>query len=131
MSIFDGTHRAPNNRESALSFGGTRYEPKAKLTNLHWDICPPIERPQKGERDLTGMKQGRLTVVGKAKKDWIIPNARWIVRCSCGDFELRKSKSILNPENGFDKCHLCRARDFERKNYEFRVNGVHLSEKDF
>ena len=130
MSIFDGTHRAPNSKEAARSFrGGARYEPKVKLANWHWEAPPKITKPEKGERDLTGIKFGRFEVIGKAIKDWMITQSCWIVRCSCGDYETRKSKAILNPKNYGDRCHKCRAVAYERKIYEWRTTGVEIDQR--
>lgn len=43
--------------------------------------------------DLTGIKAGRLTVIGiAAGRDQ--EKHRWVVRCQCGDYELRRAKII-------------------------------------
>jgi len=107
-----------------LSFNGwVRHTPKP-LTVLHWELCPPLAPPEWQERNLTGHQFGRLTVVGKIRKDWSCPKARWVVRCACGDFEVRKSKSILNPANDQDCCHHCRQVIQARKAHEYRTTGV-------
>ena len=131
MSIFNGIHYAPNNKESSRSFkGGARYESKAKIANLHWEVAPKTCAPEKGEKDLKGIKFGRFEVIGKAIKDWTISQCCWIVRCSCGDYETRRSRAILNPANRGDRCCKCRAVANERREYEWRTNGVRLDVRD-
>lgn len=79
-------------------------------TKSHWD-CPPNELLQNvpiNAENLIGRTFGRLTVfgyVGKLNKNQ--PHTLWLVKCSCGSYEMRKTKSIKNPENKFDCCHKC------------------------
>jgi hypothetical protein len=55
-------------------------------------------------RDFTGHTIGRFTVIGLSRDD----HSRWVVRCSCGQYELRSAKSLRNPNNTGDCCLACR-----------------------
>lgn len=66
--------------------------------------------PQPLFRDLTGLKKGRLTVVGRC--DTVNGNgSKWLVRCTCGRYEVRRTKA-LRPVNPNDRCNEC--YDLER-----------------
>ena len=55
--------------------------------------------------NITGVTRGRLTVIGKA----LDVKARWVVRCSCGNYELRRSKVMTQeflPESAA-RCAEC------------------------
>ncbi len=58
--------------------------------------------------DLTGRKKGRLTVVGLSASFRGVSRKglRWVVRCSCGMYEIRTEKTI---KKGSDKdmCQRC------------------------
>jgi hypothetical protein len=63
---------------------------------------------------LKGIKQGRFTVRGTAKrgKDGQYSNkVRYSCLCTCGAFELRTRKALFNPSNTDDCCVRCRKRD--------------------
>lgn len=55
--------------------------------------------------DLTGRAQGKLTVVGTKLQNGKL---RWVCQCNCGNFVMRKSKTITNPTNTADACEACR-----------------------
>lgn len=88
----------------------------------HSDICPPIfshgyvwKLLQHKSHNLTGMKFGRMLVVGMVNlrqtevgKGSSFDGARWAVRCNCGAFEMRRAKAIKNPNNQKDCCRECR-----------------------
>jgi hypothetical protein len=65
------------------------------------------------EHDLTGRKCGRLTVIGNAlfkPKNWRTDknSVRWVVRCSCGRYEHRTTKTIkkADPISCCNQCKL-------------------------
>lgn len=72
--------------------------------------------------NLTGKKFGYFEVIGlyafyrrqmngsRGKGRLGCSKARinlWVVKCKCGKYELRKRKSILNPNNVKDRCRYC------------------------
>lgn len=70
----------------------------------------PREKLDPGYVDLTGVKVGRLSVIGIAAAS-SQEKRRWVVRCQCGDYEIRRSKVIrrwMEGENvGGAMCHEC------------------------
>ena len=94
---------------------GSRYESKKVIDQLHWEIRPKLRCRREQEPYLVGKKFGQFTVVGIYYKT---DRTRWVCRCTCGHFEVRKKKAILNPRNKSDRCELCRELE-------------HLIEKDY
>lgn len=71
-----------------------------------WSQLPIRTRPFVGtSEDLTGIKIGRLTVIGLNDTG---VKGRWVVRCTCGLYGLRKARAIKNPHNFGDRCDQCR-----------------------
>lgn len=69
---------------------------------------PPAE-------DLKGREFGTFRVLG-VWADHKPDAVRWVVRCQCGAYELRKSKSIKNPANAeIDRCVKCRDTVYLRR----------------
>lgn len=83
--------------------------------------------------NLAGIKFGRFEVIGlyaeyrrqlngsRGKGRTGINMARinlWVVRCKCGKYEVRRRKSVLNPNNSQDACFFCR--------HEIRMKGRSL-----
>lgn len=101
---------------SQVSARGEIFEYTPPETVLHSDT--PIETRQATHRekldplfvDMTGIKGGRLTVIGIAASS-LPDKRRWVVRCQCGDYEVRRAKIIkswLAEEfNGYAMCHEC------------------------
>jgi hypothetical protein len=99
----------PVDKTAAMAFAkGEHYEPDTKIDCEHWDTAPPLPVRPHNVEDLTGIQFGRLTVVG-----WYAPAAgsdkgtKWLVRCACGDFEVRRAKVIKRPGPGFHSCRKC------------------------
>lgn len=104
-----------------------------------WDnpqpIIPKSQHPKdSGFKDLTGMKKGRFTVIGllpgKGKKGY-----RWLVRCTCGKYTMRGTKSIKstakNPAAHHDACRQCTALAYLRRNEVWRRTGKNPDIQDF
>lgn len=117
---FDGLHREAVNKTSAMVFAsGTRYHNGVNVTCAHWEAPPPTRKIPVCAPKLIGEKFGRFIVIGLHETI----NGAWVVRCTCGDYETRKAKSIRNPNNFGDRCTKCRNAAFERKDYEFKTTG--------
>jgi hypothetical protein len=107
--------RAPVNKGAGMIFsGGESYEPKLPDTLVHSDVPLPIKpidreflnNPQ--FVDMTGRKHGRLTVMGLyAANSLGQDRGRWVVRCVCGRYELRLTKTIKKAAPS-DMCGECR-----------------------
>lgn len=106
---------------------GTHYTPQmnAVPTRSHWDAPPKMRPVPATSIKLVGRKFGKLTVFGLwddtdggPRRD---AKAKWVVRCACGDYEIRTAKAINNPANNEDACRIC--RDFVRKQRNLKVFG--------
>lgn len=84
--------------------GGVHWEPEIKQAQgkvrSHAPFpMKPIKSKYKDD-DLTGLKVGKLTVIGlgdfpgRSKKS----PAAWVVRCVCSYYETRTAKTLRNPE---------------------------------
>lgn len=76
------------------------------MQNSSNDQYEPIPtRPvSKIQEDLTGIKFGKFRAIGPSK----YKKKRWVVKCDCGVYTLRKSSAIKNTSNGWDRCGSCR-----------------------
>ncbi len=84
-----------------VSSKGEHFEANILPTTVISDVPIPTrnptveERKDPGFRDLAGVRMGRLTVKGIAKD--IKSNNRgqaWVVRCVCGNYEIRRTPAI-------------------------------------
>lgn len=110
-----------NSTAGRVTSKGTHYTPEIEFgTHKHFDAPPPMKRVPSDAEDLTGRKFGRLTVVGlgDTKRGNGSVGGSWVVRCACGDYEHRRRKAILNPENTGDKCRVCYDFEVKRKRYD-------------
>jgi len=114
---FFNNPRRPINKTAAIVLysEGEHFNSIKKIRQKHWDTPPPMKKyhgPK--EKNMCGKKFGRFLVVGyfgtssgKASR-----RALWVVRCSCGSYETRSSKSITNPSNTNDCCDNCRQLEY-------------------
>jgi len=54
----------------------------------------PVRPPIEGERDFTGLRFDRLTVIGHVDEPGRKNGARWLVRCDCGTYETRRTPAL-------------------------------------
>lgn len=62
------------------------------------------------KHDLTGKKCGRFRVIGCAvykRKNVRVNATRWVVRCSCGRYQMMTSKAVKN-DKPYQMCVECR-----------------------
>jgi len=124
---FDGIHRQPVDRVASMLFSkGVKYNECSKNTYPHWEVVPPLRKPPADAPNPIGYKFGRFTVIGLHAT----MRGSWVVRCSCGDYETRKFKSIYNPSNFGDRCEKCRKVASVRKYYELRTTGIELDTRN-
>lgn len=73
-----------------------------------------------GFRDLTGVKYGRLTVIGlhDHKRGTKSSGAGWVVRCVCGVYETRLTAKIkqASPDAACQECHRKQHHEWLLKN---------------
>lgn len=112
----------PVNKQAARVMGrGVHFVPNKKIDQSHWS-APPVtiqvssQASNPSFQDQSGKKFGRFTVVG------YLGAGRWLCRCSCGDYETRRQKAILNRGNFGDRCDNCRHLSFLKRRAEFDRN---------
>lgn len=115
---------------------GEHWEPKRKVSNTHFTEQPEIRVPDKSElinvksgwHDFRGHNYGRFTVVGiyAGKK---ANGCSWVVRCLCGDYELRKARAMRHPENQSDCCDKCMSLVYLKKRAHHRLTGEYAEFK--
>ena len=105
---------APLDRSASVvrDGSGDAYEGKVPSWHEHW-TAPPLPEGRfsgrNGGDDLTGVRFGRGMVVVRYHRSHR-NGAQWLVRCPCGDYELRRSKAVRSA----DDEHVCQACDWFR-----------------
>lgn len=75
-------------------------------------------------RDLRGVKRGNLTVIGLHRAhDHRGFGARWVVQCTCGAYDIRRTRTLVGRENMDDMCGFCRHDRVEFKRRFHVDNG--------
>lgn len=101
-----------NSTAASVVSKGYQYTPARKIEGKHSDFPLKIRPIPRGSVDLCGKKFGRFTVIGLHDDVEDRGNGKkygsWVVRCSCGRYENRRSKAIHNPANSDDCCAICR-----------------------
>ena len=78
-----------------------------KVGNLFFEFCPPTKKfPGPKEHDLTGKRFGRFVVIGYTHYS----SGRWVVRCDCGTYEIRRSIGLKN----LNRALCCKCQQIER-----------------
>lgn len=119
----------------AANMRGETYEKKLPDTERHWKSPPKcVSWPKEADpsHNLIGRRFGKLTVIGYYS---VGKKARWLVRCICGDYEVRSSRAVKNPENNGDCCKICqhtihlRTKDLYLKVGEKRADEIRQEER--
>lgn len=131
-NVYDNK-RTPINKTAALVISkGTHYEPDCKIQVKEFDSPPMmLDRRHFPKNpnfvDLTGKEKGRFRVVGLLAGSKL---NQWVVRCSCGKYTTRTTKSIksvdLNESANFDACRECKHLAFLKRNEHWRRTGKDL-----
>lgn len=67
----------------------------------------PVPRGYGSIPDLTGIRRGRLTIIGWLREPKNSKGQSWLARCDCGRYERRRSKAITRGPNDTDMCGVC------------------------
>lgn len=90
---------------------GEHYEGRVPSWHAHWK-APPLPEgrfdARFGGEDLTGREFGKGMRVIRYHRSRSGLGAQWLVRCSCGDYELRATKAIRTAKPD----HACQACDW-------------------
>lgn len=82
------------------------------------DPIPVKDFPGQKDHDLTGEKFGRLKVIGYYGKGSGTRTGKWVVKCLCGNYELRRA-AALKKTTGNDcgsMCYSCDQKEGYRRN---------------
>lgn len=106
MSHYDKiASSTPINAAAArVTYGGENFDDTHLVRSsksLQFSTCPKLADLRELAKnpsftDLTGVRYGRLRVVGALEKDGVSSSdkARWVVRCDCGDYTTQKTKTV-------------------------------------
>lgn len=106
--------------------GGVSHEYQPDPCHLISDTPLPVLRDVESPtfQDLTGVKFGRLSVVGYSATH----KGRWVCRCTCGNYVLRKTKTVKGGLGAMcEHCSLM--QQAKRKEYTRRTGKVLNSEE--
>jgi hypothetical protein len=108
---------APLDRQASVARDGSGDLWEAKIPDFHphWDTPPLPEKPMPGGTpDLSGMKVGRMVVV-RFHRTHHKRGAQWLVRCSCGAYELRQTSAVKKTDDPDHCCYACQRVNNLRK----------------
>lgn len=108
-----GYERPVNGIAARVVSEGVNFEYRLKDGAVNSPLPLPVrpltefELMHPGAQDLSGIRSGRLVVVGFSSE----AKGRWVCRCCCGVYVLRTAKAIksLARTNGCDQCRLLAA----------------------
>lgn len=77
--------------------------------------------------DFTGQQIGRMRVVGLAVKK----GGRWVCKCHCGAYVLRKASALRGPLAGQSPCDQCYLLAVAKRNEFQRRTGIEKFTSEF
>lgn len=131
----DISSRVPVNKTAALVTGsGEEFVSRKKITTV--DSPTPIKTIGLGRVDYNMAKMvagyisnqwkcGRLQVVGLYSTQPL----RFIMRCQCGTYTVRRSKAVRN-RNNYDMCEECRHLMHLKRAEYWRRTGKDITTKE-
>ena len=120
------SHHVPvNNMARKVTSKQEEYVPCKNIGLNHYhSYAPPTlttiinsDRRSPNFTDLTGVKFGRFSVIGLASGF----KGRWVARCVCGKYEMRRQKAIINKKNYGDCCAICRHLQFLKRHHQYKT----------
>ena len=97
-----------------------------------WEAPPKTAPILPNIPDVRGLKFGKMTVIGLMPKDKQLAKkapAKWLVRCDCGVYSVRKKRAIENPKNDNDACEKCKYLESLKKHEKKRRTGFYDDER--
>lgn len=130
MSTNLNGHEIPVNKMAAMSFAkGSQHTQRVP----HWYLinhAPPGTKPFPGpkEFDLTGKKVSRLSIIGYHGNNQKRRKSLWVVRCVCGNYEIRTGDKLRKAINGklktnVHRCMVCTNQANSRRHYDYHTLG--------
>lgn len=129
MSDAESIIKAPpiNKTASLVTSGGVHYEPDRNLTCESSDMPIPTIKVPRAIKNYTGARSGELTVIGLRRIKTNRTKVKvWVVRCSCGIYETRVTRSLRNIDNSEDCCVECRQTKYLRRTEQYQRLGRNL-----
>lgn len=117
----------------------TQPGPRGLEIGKRGELCSPTPFPMRPvptqTPDLTGRRCGQLTVVGLAVQQGGSGTSgvrsRWVCRCVCGYYAMRKARAITNPDNQVhERCERCRQVANLQRETERRRLGLNRDPKE-
>jgi hypothetical protein len=109
-------HSRAINRNAANAIkGGCGHDVTMKPAEHHqaWDTPPKMCAPPADAPNYVGRVLDRLTVIGwLAEPSQRKNSARWVVRCSCGQYEARKSRAFNQAVERQAMCRRCERLEY-------------------
>lgn len=105
--------RKPVDQTAArVTSSGEHYEPDVPKSNAYDSDLPIAIAPCHPRADnLIGRRVGRLTVIGyhgpRLNGKGEVISHRWVMRCDCGMWTVRRARAIKNPKCAEDCCDKC------------------------
>lgn len=78
-------------------------------------------------RDLTGQRMGRIAVIGLAEG----VNGRWVCRCACGVYLIRKTPALTPKHTSAHACDQCYLLARSKAKEFLRRTGKHRETQEF
>mgnify|MGYP000396779374 CR=1 FL=1 len=112
----------PVNKQSAVVISKVdevdhSFQSGQMITSL--ERLPTTQYLGNPKHDMAGYTKGRLKVIGLFLKQSKASNAKWVVQCKCGYYEIRVYKSLTNPNNIDDCCCRCRQVKYLERRSEY------------
>jgi hypothetical protein len=122
-------HSKPIDRTASQVISRGEHFDFAQGDNVHDSPLPlptrkatGAERKSRDYKDFTGQRCGRLTVIGRAA-DYL---GRWVCRCDCGNYCIRKSRGLFRVGHPPVPCNQCVSLASAKKADLFRRTGKHI-----
>lgn len=98
-------------KQTAQAMGGGKAYSPPQQSDQPTHYAPPPLRALPDDPlldDLTGMRFGRLVVLGLAAAGFDGKKARWSCRCTCGKYSTHRGFALRGGRE--DRCHDCRIK---------------------
>ncbi|MNJ36336.1 hypothetical protein D3C77_311200 [compost metagenome] len=120
-------HETPINGTAARVVArGESFEYRPLSTEVCSSLPLPVKPTPDDMPDLIGEKLGRLTVIGVHFQG----KGRWVCRCSCGNYVLRKS-SVIRASAADAACAQCYLLAVSRRQEFIRRTGKERHTREF